>query len=314
MVAGSQRRAPELAPMPERVVPMLAQLGDLPADGGRYGFEVKWDGIRALVYARPGRLRVETRNLADVTARWPELRALEQRLGARAAVLDGELVAFDAAGRPNFERLQSRMHLTGEAAIARRAREIAAVYVIFDLLWLDGASLMDRPYEQRRAALEALDLQDPAFQTPAYHRDDGGPLLAATRAQGLEGIVAKRLDGRYEPGRRSGAWIKVKHTRRQELVVGGWLRAEMGRSDRLGALLVGHRDEHGCLRYVGKVGMGYSEADRGELRDRLQDLVREDSPFTGRQPVANAIFADPVLVAEIEFAGWTSSGMLRHPS
>src|SRR3954447_10678922 len=115
MVAGSQRRAPELAPMPERVVPMLAQLGDLPADGGRYGYEVKWDGIRALVYSRPGRLRVETRNLADVTARWPELRELGGGLGARSAVLDGEIVAFDESGRPSFERLQSRMHLTGEA-------------------------------------------------------------------------------------------------------------------------------------------------------------------------------------------------------
>jgi bifunctional non-homologous end joining protein LigD len=117
-----------------------------------------------------------------------------------------------------------------------------------------------------------------------------------------------------ERGRRSGAWIKVEHTQRQELVVGGWLRGDMGRADRLGALLVGHRDEHGCLRYVGKVGMGYSDADRAHLRARLEPRARDASPFTGRQPAANAIFAEPVLVAEIEFSGWTSSGRLRHPS
>src|SRR3954452_13854287 len=300
--------------MPDRVVPMLAQLGDLPPDPERYGFEVKWDGIRALAYWRPGRLHLETRNLADVTARWPELRDLGRQLGARRAVLDGEIVTFDDDGRPSFERLQSRMHLTGEAAIRRRAQETPAVYVLFDLLWLDDASLMDRPYHERRAALEQLDLHGPAWQTPASHRGDGAALLAATREQGLEGVVAKRLDSHYEPGRRSGAWIKVKHTRRQELVIGGWLRGDMGRSERLGALLVGHRDEHGCLRYAGKVGMGYSDADRADLRARLEALTREDSAFTGRQPVASAIFAEPVLVAEIEFAGWTSSGMLRHPS
>jgi bifunctional non-homologous end joining protein LigD len=305
---------PGREPMPERVVPMLAQLGELPADPERYGFEVKWDGIRALAYWRPGRLRIETRNLAEVTERWPELRSLGRQLGARPAVLDGEIVAFDDSGRPSFERLQSRMHLTGDSAIRRRAREIPAVYVIFDLLWLDGVSLMERPYHERRTQLEQLELQGEAWRTPAGHRGDGAALLAATREQGLEGIVAKHLDSRYEPGRRSGAWIKVKHTRRQELVIGGWLRAEMGRSRRLGALLVGHRDEHGCLRYVGKVGMGYSEADRVELRGRLQAIGRDDSPFTGRQPVANAIFVEPELVTEIEFAGWTSSGMLRHPS
>jgi bifunctional non-homologous end joining protein LigD len=190
---------PRRAPMPEHVVPMLAQLGDLPTDGNHYAFEVEWDGIRAIAYWRPGRLHVETRNLADVTARWPELRELGRGLGARAAVLDGEIVAFHQSGRPSFERLQSRMHVTGEAAIRRRAREIPATYVVFDLLWLDGESLMDRPYSERRAALDELGLQGPAWQTPAYHRGHGAELLSATREQGLEGIVAKRLDSRYSP-------------------------------------------------------------------------------------------------------------------
>jgi bifunctional non-homologous end joining protein LigD len=167
--------------MPERVVPMLAQLGELPADSDRYGFEVKWDGIRAIAYRRPGRWHVETRNLADVTQRWPELRDLARQLGARSAVLDGEIVAFDGSGKPSFERLQSRMHLTGDAAIRSRARDIPAVYVVFDVLWLDGAPLMDRPYAERRARLEELALNGPAWQTPASHRGDGSELLAATR-------------------------------------------------------------------------------------------------------------------------------------
>src|SRR5215211_1188060 len=150
--AGSGARTGE--PLPERIVPMLARLDGLPRDEEAYGFEVKWDGIRAVGYWEPGRWRLESRNLRDITATWPEVRAIGRQLGARSVVLDGEIVAFDEHGRPSFERLQPRMHLTGEAAIRRRAREIPATYVIFDLLWLDDESLMDRPYAERRAALD----------------------------------------------------------------------------------------------------------------------------------------------------------------
>jgi bifunctional non-homologous end joining protein LigD len=306
---------PARAPLPERIVPMFARLDGLPRDEELYGFEIKWDGIRAIGYWEPGRLRLESRNLHDITAAWPELRAIGRQLGSNAAVLDGEIVAFDDQGRPSFERLQPRMHLRGDAAVRRRAQEIPAVYIVFDLLWLDGHSLMEAPYAERRRRLEALELEGPAWRTPSYHPGDGAALLAASREQGLEGIVAKRLDSRYEPGRRTPAWIKVKHTNRQELVIGGWLRADMGRSQALGALLVGHWEgEPPRLRYVGKVGIGYSEADRAILREKLLPLERAESPFSGRQPVKNAIFVDPVLVAEIDFYERTASGMLRHPS
>jgi bifunctional non-homologous end joining protein LigD len=318
------RSHPGGEPLPERVVPMLARLGDLPADEDAYGFEVKWDGIRAIGSWDGGRWRLESRNLRDVTATWPEIRALGGQLGPRAAVLDGEIVAFDAEGRPSFERLQARMHVTDEPAVRRRAGEIRAVYVIFDLLWLDGRSLMDEPYVERRRRLEELALDGPAWRTPSYHRGAGRGLLAASRQQRLEGVVAKRLDSRYEPGRRTSAWIKVKHTNRQELVIGGWLRADMGRSATLGALLVGHwdvapdeaaaRGEPQRLVYVGKVGIGYSEADRAMLREKLVAIERETTPFTGRQPVRNAIFVEPGLVGEFDFHEWTASGMLRHPS
>ncbi|MDQ6915879.1 MAG: DNA ligase, partial [Actinomycetota bacterium] len=198
-------------PMPEHVVPMLAKLGELPRDEDRYGFEVKWDGVRAIAYLEPGRLRLESRNLNDVTAQYPEVRALARELGARTAVLDGEIVAFDAEGRPSFERLQQRMHLASASQVRRRAGAVPVVYVVFDLLHLDGETLMDLPYSERRARLEALDLNGAAWQTPRHHKGDGAALLAATAQRGLEGVVAKRLDSPYEPGKRSGAWIKVKH-------------------------------------------------------------------------------------------------------
>src|SRR4051812_44910371 len=287
--------------MPERVVPMLAQIGDLPADVEHYGFEIKWDGIRALVYSRPGRLRVETRNLADVTARWPELR----ELGGRSAVLDGEIVAFDESGRPNFERLQARMHLTGGATIPGRARDIPATYVIFDLLWLDGESLLDRPYTERRAALEELGLHGPAWQTPAHHPGDGAALLEATREQGLEGIVAKRLDSPYEPGRRSGAWVKIKHTRRQEPVVGGWLRGDRGRADRLGALLVGPAE-------VARAGKQTEvEVDGRRLRlTNLRKVLYPEAEFTKAEVLHYYARIAPTLLPHLQGRAMT---LKRYP-
>ena len=193
-------------PIPERVVPMLAKLGPLPRDEERYGFEVKWDGVRAIAYAEPGRLRLQSRNLNDITARYPEVRGLARELGARTAVLDGEVVAFDEEGRPSFERLQRRMHLASDSQVRRQAKANPVAYVIFDLLHLDGESLMSRPYAERRARLEELGLDGPGWQTPRHRVGDGAALLAATAEQGLEGVIAKRLDSPYEPGKRSGAW------------------------------------------------------------------------------------------------------------
>jgi bifunctional non-homologous end joining protein LigD len=301
-------------PMPEHVVPMLAKLGDLPRDEDRYGFEVKWDGVRAIAYVEPGRLRLESRNLNDVTTQYPEVRALARELGARTAVLDGEIVAFDAEGHPSFERLQQRMHLSSESQVRRRASSVPVVYVLFDLLHLDGETLMGLPYSERRERLEALALHGAAWQTPAHRGGQGGALLAATAELGVEGVVAKRLDSPYEPGKRSGAWIKVKNVHREELEIGGWLPGEGRRTDRIGALLMGCRDEEGRLRYCGRVGSGFKERDLAELAERLAPLRRDDSPFEGRQPPRGSVFVDPRLSADVEFREWTSSGTLRAPS
>jgi len=301
-------------PIPERVVPMLAKLGPLPRDEERYGFEVKWDGVRAIAYAEPGRLRLQSRNLNDITARYPEVRGLARELGARTAVLDGEVVAFDEEGRPSFERLQRRMHLASDSQVRRQAKANPVAYVIFDLLHLDGESLMSRPYAERRARLEELGLDGPGWQTPRHRVGDGAALLAATAEQGLEGVIAKRLDSPYEPGKRSGAWIKVKNLQRAELWIGGWLPGEGRRTDRIGALVVGRRDEEGRLRYVGRVGTGFKEQDLAALQAKLKPLRRKTSPFEGRQPPRGAVFVEPRLQAIVEFREWTASGTLRAPS
>ena len=304
---------PGREPMPEHVVPMMAKLGDLPAKDHGWAYEIKWDGVRAIAYSEPGRLRLESRNLNDITAQYPEVRPLNRALSSHTAVLDGEIVAFDADGKPSFERLQQRMHLTGESQIRRRAQDHPVVYVIFDLLYLDGHDLMRLPYEERRARLADLGLDGPAWQTPSHSVGGGKRLFEATAKQGLEGIMAKRLDCPYEPGKRATNWIKVKTKQRQELVIGGWLPGEGRRSGEIGALLTGYYDD-GEFRFAGKVGTGFGEQELAMLKRELAPLARDTSPFAGKQPQKTARFAEPRLVAEIEFTEWTKEGMLRHPS
>ena len=306
---------PERRPMPERLVPMMARPSDtLPKPERGWSYEVKWDGVRAIAYVQPGRLRLESRNLNEITDAYPEVRGILTDLGMHEAVLDGEIVAFDANGRPSFERLQSRMHVTSPNAVRRLMGSTPVVYAIFDLLYLDGHSLMDLPYTERRERLERLELGGPAWRVPSVHRDAGKRLLEATGSQGLEGVVAKRLDSHYEPGRRTGAWLKIKHTRRQELVIGGWIPGEGRRARRIGALLMGyHRD--GTFVYAGRVGTGFTEKTLSELHAKLDPLRRETSPFGSAPKLPReVVFVEPSLVAEIEFREWTNEGVLRAPS
>ena len=307
---------PDRVPMPERILPMLADASvDLPRDEARWSFEVKWDGVRALAYVQPGRLRLESRNLREITDGYPEVRGILRDLGMREAVFDGELITFDEEGRPSFERLQRRMHVTSPSAVRRLSASTPVVYAIFDLLHLDGHDLMGRPYSERRAALEALELGGPAWRVPAAHAGQGRALLKATAAQGLEGVVAKRLDSRYEPGRRTGAWLKVKHVQRQELVIAGWLPGEGRRRDRIGALLMGYYEEDGRLRFVGRVGTGFTDRRLDQLGRALSPLETPESPFDPRPKLPrNAVFVRPELVAEIEFREWTVEGVMRAPS
>jgi bifunctional non-homologous end joining protein LigD len=192
-------------------------------------------------------------------------------------------------------------------------KDLPVTYVIFDLLWLDGHSTCALSYEERRTLLEELELDGPSWRTPAYHRGDGAALLAATKEQGLEGIVAKRLDCPYQPGKRGGGWTKVKNVTEQSFVLGGYTPGEGGRSGHVGALAVGHMED-GELRYAGKVGTGFTESTLALLRRELEPRRRDGSPFAGRQPPKGTIFVEPELVVDVEFREWTRSGTLRAPS
>ena len=305
---------PTREPIPSKIVPMLARTGTLPTDDGRWAYEIKWDGVRAVGYSQPGELRLESRSLKDITDTYPELYRLGDALGSHSAVLDGEIVAFDDAGRPSFAALQQRMHTPSRARAKRQAKDTPVTYLIFDVLWLDGHSLLDQPYEARRELLEAMELNGAHWQTPEHTLGDGAALLAAATEQNLEGVVAKRLDSTYRPGSRSGEWVKVKGVQRQELVVGGWLPGKGKRASTIGALLLGVHEAGGSLRYVGRVGSGLREEDLERLSALLAPLRREVSPFTsGEKPPREAVFCEPRVVVEVSFAHWTAGGSLRHP-
>ena len=305
---------PTRQPMPEHLKPMLARPGALPTDDRNWAYEIKWDGVRALSYSEPGRIRYESRNGNDITNSYPELKAFNRALSSHRAILDGEIVAFDEQGRPSFSRLQSRMHVGSESAARRRAKDVPVTYVVFDLLWLDGHPLLHLPYAERRARLLKLGLDGPAWRTPDHVTGDGAAVLEASLRNGLEGVVAKKLDSAYEPGRRSPCWLKVKNVRREDVVVGGWVPGAGKRTDRIGALLVGVIQD-GALRYAGRVGTGFTESELNRLANVLER--RDDSPFQivgETKPPKGSVYVQPTRVAEVEFTEWTDDGMLRHPS
>jgi bifunctional non-homologous end joining protein LigD len=305
---------PDREPMPEQVLPMLARAGKLPRDDDRWGYEIKWDGVRAIAYSEPGRLRFQARSGADITGRYPELSKLNRALSSHSAILDGEVVAFGEDGRPSFEALQRRMHVTAESSVRRLAKALPVTYVIFDLLWLDGHSLMAQPYSERRELLTALALDGDRWRTPEPVVGNGAQVLAVSAEQGLEGVIAKRLDCPYEPGRRANGWVKIKNVQREELVIGGWLPGEGRRRERIGALLMGVREE-GKLRYSGRVGTGFTDAELDRLAALLGPLETKSSPFgAGPAPPKGSVFVEPRHHASVEFLEWTKERVLRAPS
>jgi bifunctional non-homologous end joining protein LigD len=302
---------------PTWAVPMLAKAGPLPASDTGWAFEFKWDGVRAISAVERGRIRAMSRGEKDLTAAFPELSEVVAQLGGRDAVLDGELVAFDDAGRPSFGRLQRRLNLTSQAVIARRAEEVPVTYLVFDLLALDGESLLDTAYDDRRSRLESLGLSGESVATPPVFRDArGSEVLAAAAAAGLEGVVAKRRDSRYRPGERATSWVKIKIIKTQEVVLGGWTDGEGERAGSLGALVLGVYDA-GELVYAGKVGTGFDASSRRDLLAALRPLAVTDSPFDatsgpGRGDPVH--FVRPELVGEVSYGEWTAGGHLRHPT
>ena len=306
---------PERKPMPVRIEPMMAKLATaIPQPDTAWGFEFKWDGIRALAYVEGGRVRLVSRSGEDVTPRYPEIHPMGRALGSREVILDGEVVALDEKGRPSFEEIQQRMGLTSESEVRRKMKLVPVTYMIFDLLWEDGHPLLDQRYTERRRRLGHLKLSGASWQTPAWEEGGGQAMRDASAKAGLEGVMAKRVDSRYEPGRRSGAWLKVKNHNRQELVIGGWLEGEGKRRGYPGALLVGYYDKDKKFAYAGKVGTGFSDAMLEKLAALMNPIEVDKSPFDAGAPPRKAHFVKPKLVAEFEFVEWTRSGQLRAPS
>jgi bifunctional non-homologous end joining protein LigD len=290
---------------------------ELPADQDGWAFEPKWDGYRALGHVVAGGLGLRSRNGVDMGGWFPELAGLADALAGHACVLDGEVVAFDGAGRPSFEAIQQRM-----SNRAGRRRGAAVSYLVFDLLWLDGRLLTALPYTERRRLLEDLGIAGPSWQTVESFAGAGTALLAATGEQGLEGVVAKRPRSAYLPGKRTRSWLKVKHYQRERFLVGGFVPD----GDQVRALLVGLADPASPrrLRFAGRIDHGLVPAARRRLGALLWPLVSERSPFV-EPPAAllggrwarpgpddpAPVFVRPRVAVEVTFLGW-EGGRLRH--
>ncbi|WP_329519669.1 non-homologous end-joining DNA ligase [Spirillospora sp. NBC_01491] len=305
--------------MPWPVEPMMAATGDLPGDTGRWGLEVKWDGVRVLAHVSADGVRAGGRRAGEVAGRYPELSGLSDLLPHHDATLDGEVVAFDD-GRPSFERLQRRMHVARPDT--RLIREVPVRYVVFDLLFLDGRQLYDVPYADRRALLSELDLAGAgSVEVPPYlHGGDAAQvaeLLEFTQEQHLEGLMAKRLDSPYRPGRRVDFWRKVKNFLTREAIVCGWKPGKGRREGGFGSVLLGEYDGKGRLCFVGHVGTGFSDRALDELYEALWPLRRPSSPFdeeVPREVARDAQWVEPRLVGDVAYSARTRDGRLRHPS
>ncbi|MEV0732292.1 non-homologous end-joining DNA ligase [Polymorphospora sp. NPDC050346] len=291
---------------------MLPTLGPPPGDIG-WAVEFKWDGARAVAYTGGGQVRLVSRGQHDCTGSYPEVTEVGRLLGNRRAVLDGEIVALTPSGAPSFSRLQRRMNVSAPKSALISA--VPVVYVVFDVLFLDSASTTRLPYGQRRELLDDLALTGEAvWTTDTYVDVDPALLLATANAAGMEGIVAKRLTSRYEPGRRSSQWIKSPVARTQEVVIVGYTAGRGRRTGTIGSLLLGSHNGP-QLRYVGQVGTGFTAAMLHDLARRLAPLARS-TPATAvpTEDARGAVWVAPTLVGEVTFRSWTTRGRLRHPS
>jgi len=308
----------------DSIHPMLATLGAITGvdrfrGGSEWAYEMKWDGIRAIATIRGDELSLRSRNGLDLTASYPELSELLNAVKGDA-VLDGEIVALDAKGRPSFGALQQRMGLTSPRDVERARLATPVHYFVFDVLRLGAESTQSLPYEKRRALL-IKNVKDrgprgnPIVTVPPDAGRDLDSALATSKKLGLEGVMAKRLDSPYREGKRSRDWIKLKHTLTQEVVVGGWRPGTGHRVNTVGSLLVGIPDADG-LRYVGRVGTGFTDKQLAELRTRLDSLARATSPLTDvpSADARDAHWVTPTLVGEVEFAEVTGDGRLRAPA
>jgi len=301
----------KIVAMPQKLSPMLAETGEAPFNDSGWTWEPKLDGYRVLAFIEGGRVRLRSRRGLDLTAAFPALTAELGKQAADGMILDGEIVAFDASGRPSFNALQNRVQLKTEREIAATDRSVPAVFFCFDLLHFAGVDLRGFAYQDRRRYLAQCLLPSRLVQL-VHTADDGIAMNSAALASGFEGVVGKRKDSRYESGRRSAAWLKVKPSRSADFVVGGYTRGKGSRAP-LGALLVGYWEE-GRLHYASHVGSGFDARTLEALQTRLKPLVRKTCPFSAKPELPNpTIWVDPKVVAEVQFQSWTEDGSLRAP-
>ena len=297
--------------LPESIEPMLAKLSKVIPTGDNWRYEYKWDGIRALTYWEKGKLRIESRNLLNITSQYHDLSDIGEALGDYRMIVDGEILAFDERNRPSFARLQRRMH-TSPAKAKTAARQVPAYYYLFDILHLDGEDLMGQPYIRRREILEALKIDHPRIKIPQSYDSDGDKMLVVAKKHGLEGIIAKRANSRYSPGSRSGDWQKIKVVKEQEFVIGGWT-ARKDSSDKVGSLLVGYYDNKGLV-YAGSVGTGFDEATHKMLVRKLRPLETDKNPFEDKEFKIDIKFVKPKLIAQVRFNRWPPGGDIQQAS
>ncbi len=286
--------------------PMKATMASLP-DGDDWAFEIKWDGYRTIAYVDGGGVRLQSTAGHDVTARWPEIGGLAADVNAGSAILDGELVALDDAGRPNFNRLQASGVGSG----------YETAFYLFDVLQVDGTDTIALPYCDRRRLLEGLVETGDNWMVPSFHVGGGAELLAATAAQQLEGVIAKRVDSTYRPGTRTKEWRKVKNRVPTTVTIGGYTTGTGNRSTTFGALLVGVEQDDGRLSFAGGVGTGFSQRTLETLLRELRSRRTDDCPFDPPPPTPvrrTATWVRPELRAEIEIAEFTNDGVVRHAS
>ncbi len=299
-----------------RWAPMLASPGTVGELGEttEWAFEMKWDGIRALAEVSGGRVTLHSRNGVDVSSSYPELQALARMLTADA-VLDGEIIALNKAGRPDFGVLQTRMKLAKPKDVEPAMATTPVQFMVFDILELDGESVTDSPWDERRDLLERVLTPTGAVHLPPVFEGDARAALDTSRSLGLEGIMAKRRSSTYLVGKRARSWLKIKHNLTQEVVIGGWRPGSGARSHHVGSLLMGIPSADG-LHYIGRVGSGFTDRQLDEIGTMLRRLERKTSPFhdVPAEDAADARWVSPKLVGEVSFSDWTLSGKLRHPS
>ncbi len=288
----------------DTIAPMLATHGSVTAlKAGQWAFEGKWDGYRLLIEADHGAIRVRSRRGREVTGEYPELRSLAEDLAEHHVILDGEAVILDSSGVPNFHEMQNR------------GRGSRVEFWAFDVLYLDGRSLLRASYRDRRKVLEMLGAGSDLI-VPELLPGDGAQALEHSGKRGWEGVIAKRRDSTYQPGRRSSSWIKDKHWNTQEVVIGGWKAGEGGRTSGIGSLLMGIPTANG-LHFAGRVGTGFTERDLANLKKTLAPLHTDESPFRPPLPRSEArgvTYVEPVLVGEVRYSEWTPDNRLRQSS